>query len=77
VSIVRDALDEVAAMVEPEVEIAALDVSWFCNASGGEAGLLTLVSAGHSMPDAARHGAGRGRSCPRREGAPSARGAAH
>lgn len=43
---VRDALDELAATIEPEVEVAALDVSRFSNAYGDEAGNFTSVFAG-------------------------------
>lgn len=46
VSRVRDALDDAAAEFEPEVEVAALDVSVFSNAYGDEAGILTSVFSG-------------------------------
>lgn len=46
VSRVRDALDALAETVEPEVEVAALDVSAFSNAYGDEASILTSVFSG-------------------------------
>lgn len=43
---VLDALDEMAATIEPEVELAVLDTAGFANAYGDEAGILTSVFAG-------------------------------
>ncbi len=46
VSRVLDALDEMAATFEPEVELAVLETAGFANAYGDEAGILTSVFAG-------------------------------
>ena len=43
---VRDALDELGATIEPEVEVATLDVTAFSNASDDACAILTNVFAG-------------------------------
>jgi hypothetical protein len=43
---VKDALDDLGSTIEPEVDVATLDVTAFSNASGDACGILTGVFAG-------------------------------